>query len=157
MTSPVYRLDDRVRHGIWWLTGLALMPLLAQALLVAFAAPPVTYIALASQVLYGALMLTFIGAVHVGLLLIGGAAFSRMQIVVRLIWSAIPACFAFVVAQLTYPRPLLWLAGALLVSLLVDWRLYGGAAPVRTTGFLPMRLVFTVVAVLCLLATWAQA
>ncbi len=157
MTTPAYRLDDRVRRGAWWLTFVALIPLLAQALLVVFAAPPVTFIALASQVLLGTLMLAFVGASHLGLLLVAGAAFSRMQIVVRLVWCALPAAYGFVVAQLTYPRPLLWLAGALLVTLLVDWRLYGGAAPVRTTGILPMRLVFTVVAVTCLVVTWAWA
>ena len=134
MTTPAYRLDDRVRRGAWWLTFVALIPLLAQALLVVFAAPPVTFIALASQVLLGTLMLAFVGALHLGLLLVAGAAFSRMQIVVRLVWC-----------------------GALLVTLLVDWRLYGGAAPVRTTGILPMRLVFTVVAVTCLVVTWAWA
>ncbi len=157
MSEPIYRLDERVRRWVWILGLAGLIPFVAHTVVVGLIGPPFSYIAVASQILYAALILTFIGALHWGVLLVAGSVFTQRQIVLRLIWSVTPSLAAFVFAQLTYPKPLLLLAACMVVALIVDWRLYGGAAPTRTVSFLPLRLVLTVVASSCLVLTWLLA
>ena len=157
MGQPTVRLDNRVRRWVWLLGVAGLIPFVGHTVVVALMAPPFNIIAVSSQIQYAALILTFIGGLHWGVLLVAGGQFSHGQIALRLIWSVVPSLYAFWFVQITHPRPLLYLSAGLVVALLVDWRFYTTSGAPALREFLPIRVLLTVVASACLLLTWCFA
>lgn len=154
MDSTLPTLDARTRRWAWALGLAGLLPFIGHAIAVAWLGPPLAAVAVSSQIIYAALILTFVGGVHWGVVLVAGAGLSSTSIAVRLVWSVVPSLYAFVVAQFTHPRPLGWLAAGLLVALLVDWRLYGRLPSIDLREFRKLRVLLTLVAVASLLLTF---
>jgi len=154
MKQKDYLFDPRVKRWAWILGLAGLIPFVAHTVVVLTIAPPFNFVALSSQVMYAALILTFVGGLHWGVLLVSGDAFSRNQVISRLVWSVMPSLYAFWFAQITLPKPLPYLAAGLVGALLVDAWLYSNSPGTELKEFLPLRLVLTAVASLCLLVTW---
>lgn len=157
MIEEKFFFDPRVKRWVWLLGLAGLIPFVAHTVAVLMMAPPFNFVAVSSQVLYAALILTFVGGLHWGVLLVAGDAFSRSQIILRLAWSVVPSLYAFWFAQITHPKPLLYLAAGLFVAFLVDAWLYSNSPGTQLRQFLPLRGVLTTVASLCLLVTWAYS
>ena len=157
MTEEKFHFDSRVKHWAWLLGLAGLIPFVAHTAAVLMMAPPFNFVAVSSQILYAALIRTFVGGLHWGVLLVAGDAFSRSQIILRLVWSVTPSLYAFWFAQITHPKPLLYLAGGLVAALIVDAWLYSNSPGTQLGQFLPLRVVLTTVASLCLLVTWAYS
>lgn len=157
MTEEKFLFDPRAKRWAWLLGLAGLIPFIAHTVAVLVMAPPFNFVAVSSQILYGALILTFIGGLHWGILLVAGGAFSRSQIILRLVWSVTPSLYAFWFAQITHPKPLLYLAAGMVVALLVDAWLYSNSPGTQLRQFLPLRVALTTVASLCLLVTWAYS
>jgi hypothetical protein len=135
-----------------WIFGLAgLLPFLAHALF-SWLSPPSELIGvLRSQVHYAAAILTFLGALHWGVAIaspsvVGGPA------VTRLLWSVMPAIFAWIITLYPTDVALPLLFGGLLVALGVDWLLYRGTPVPR--WFMTLRTVLSAVALASLGASW---
>lgn len=154
MSQLAVQLDERVRRWVWLLGIAGLIPFVAHTLVVALMAPPFNIVAVSSQIQYAGLILTFIGGLHWGVLLVAGQRFNHREIALRLIWSVVPSLYAFWFVQITHPKPLLYLAAGLVVALLIDWRFYTTSVVPSLRGFLPIRVLLTVVASTCLLLTW---
>ena len=143
--SPAFR-------QLAWVLGLAgLLPFFAHALF-AWVAPDFEAGGLLrSQAHYAAAILGFLGALHWGVALASPLPFTSRD-GVRLVWSVIPALFAWIITL--YPPglaiPALFLA--LLVAWVADLVLYAGAAVPR--WFLVLRTVLTAGAAACMGATW---
>ncbi len=151
MTSTKPADSDAFRR-LAWILGLAgLLPFFGHALF-SWVAPGVEAGGLLrSQAQYAAAILSFLGALHWGVALASPLPFVPRD-GLRLVWSVIPALFAWVISM--YP-PGVAIPG-LLVGLVVAWgadlALYAGAAVPR--WFLLLRSVLTGGAALCLGATW---
>jgi len=157
MTKSAYLFDSRVKRWAWLLGLAGLIPFVAHTFAVLLMAPPFNFVAVSSQIMYGALILTFVGGLHWGVLLVAGEVFSRRQIILRLVWSVVPSLYAFWFAQITHPQPLPYLAAGLIVALIVDAWLYSHSPGTGLREFLPLRAVLTVVASVCLLVTWVYS
>ncbi|MFK7966750.1 MAG: DUF3429 domain-containing protein [Burkholderiaceae bacterium] len=157
MTKTHYLFDPRVKRWAWILGLAGLIPFVAHTVAVVIMAPPLNFVAVSSQIMYAALILTFVGGLHWGVLLVAGEAFSQAQIIGRLVWSVVPSLYAFWFAQITHPRPLLFLAAGLVAALLVDTWLYRQSTGTGLREFLPLRALLTTVASVCLLVTWAYS
>lgn len=148
------RTEPTVAQRFMWIFGLAgLAPFLFHAM---FAwVSPVTEVAgvFRSQIHYTAVVLSFIGAVHWGVVLAGATEGSGT--VLRLGWGVLPSIFAWVVSLYAAPTALALLSAALVVALVVDLVLYrGGGAP---RWWLSLRIVLTAVAAACVALTWLAA
>lgn len=150
-------ISPLVRRWAWILGIAGLIPFVGHTIVATTMAPPFNVVAVSSQILYAALILTFIGALHWGVLLVAGAGLSHRQIVIRMVWSIIPSLYAFWFAQITHPEPLPYLSGGLVVALLVDWWFYCKTPGLALQGFIRLRVLLTVVAVSCLMITWYAA
>lgn len=96
---------------------------------------------------YGATIASFLGAIHWGLAMRGGAPEP-----VAYLWGVAPSLVAWTALLQPTPSGLLLLAGLLLLCFGVDRRLY---ARHQLQGWLPMRLRLTLVACAsCLAAAW---
>lgn len=146
-----------VRRWAWILGVAGLIPFIGHTVVATTMAPPFNVIAVSSQILYAALILTFVGALHWGVLLVAGAGLSHRQIAIRMVWSVVPSLYAFWFAQITHPEPLPYLAAALVVALLVDWWFYSRTPGLALQAFVPLRTLLTVVAASCLMITWFAA
>jgi len=139
-----------IRRLAWILSAAGLLPFIGHALF-AWVAPGSEAAGLMrSQAHYAASILTFVGAVHWGMALTGGEASGAG---VRLVWSVIPAIYAWVITL--YP-PAVAVPGlffGLLVALAVDLALYRGQPALR--WFMQLRLVISLAAVACVGASWA--
>jgi len=135
-----------------WVLGLAgLLPFFGHALF-AWVAPDVEAGGLLrSQVHYAASILSFLGALHWGVALASPLPFTSRD-GVRLVWSVIPAIFAWVIGMYPPGVAVPGLFFALLVAWGADLALYAGAAVPR--WFLLLRTVLTAGAALCMGATW---
>lgn len=139
------------RRLAWILSATGLLPFIGHALF-AWVAPGSEAAGLMrSQAHYAAAILTFVGALHWGMVVAGGEAFAAGA-GVRLVWSVIPALYAWVMTL--YP-PAVAVPGlffGLLVALLVDLLLYRSQPGLR--WFMQLRLVISLVAVACVGASW---
>jgi hypothetical protein len=139
------------RRLAWILSAAGLLPFIGHALF-AWVAPGSEAAGLMrSQAHYAAAILTFVGALHWGMVVAGGEAFAAGA-GVRLVWSVIPALYAWVMTL--YP-PAVAVPGlffGLLVALLVDLLLYRSQPGLR--WFMQLRLVISLVAVACVGASW---
>jgi hypothetical protein len=134
-----------------WALGLAgLLPFVAHAGLAWWIEPPLHRLAAASQIVYAVTILTFVGAVHWGVVLAGAASGALAP---RLIWSVVPSLYAFAAAQLVQQRALWLLSAGLVAALLVD--LFWYRRDHGLAWFVPLRITLTLGAVVCLLLTAA--
>jgi hypothetical protein len=135
-----------------WIFGLAgLLPFAAHALF-SWLSPPSELIGvLRSQAHYAAAILTFLGALHWGVT-IASPSIVDGRAVTRLLWSVLPALYAWIVTLYPAEVSLPLLFGGLLVALGVDWLLYRGTPVPR--WFLALRTVLTVGALAAVGASW---
>lgn len=135
-----------------WIFGLAgLLPFAAHALF-SWLSPPSELIGvLRSQAHYAAAILTFLGALHWGVT-IASPSIVNGPAVTRLLWSVLPAMYAWIVTLYPADVSLPLLFGGLLVALCVDWLLYRNTPVPR--WFLGLRTVLTVGALAAVGASW---
>lgn len=144
------RHDDALRNWAWRLGLGGLAPFVALALASWVTGPDLGSRLVAAQLGYGAVILSFIGALHWGAALAAPAVPGRAAMI-ALGWSVVPALSGWV-ALLLEPR---WgmqlLTGAFVVALAVDWLLY---RQYEFAGwFLGLRALLTAIVVVSLLAT----
>jgi hypothetical protein len=135
-----------------WLLGMAgLLPFFTHALFAWITSPYEVAGVLRSQAHYAAVILTFLGALHWGVTMaspsIQGSPAGR-----RMVWSVLPAIYAWVVSLFPVELSLPLLFFGLLAALGVDWLLYR-ATPVPR-WFLTLRLVLSVGALASIDASW---
>lgn len=106
----------------------------------------------ASQVAYGAAILTFVGALHWGMALADpGGVEQRLTL---LMWvSVLPSLVAFVALQLAVVHALWLIAAGLMAMLAFDFYAYRQRRDLE--WFIRLRVILTVVGVLCLVITAA--
>ena len=101
---------------------------------------------------YGAVILSFVGALHWGFAM-SAAGLDTTQRRQAFVWSVVPALMAWPATVLAGSAASLILALGFALHLVQDRRLAGPAE--LPTWYLPLRWRLTVVAILCLLAnTW---
>ncbi len=143
--SPVFR------RLAWMLGAVGLLPFFGHALF-AWAAPTAEAAGLLrSQVHYAGAVLAFLGALHWGVALASPLPFGTRD-GARLVWSVVPALFAWVITMYSPKVAIPALFVALLVAWVADLLLYAGSAAPR--WFLALRTVLTAGAALCVGATW---
>lgn len=131
-----------------WLGYGGLLPFIGLAILL-FADPAHAPLWSDALIGYGAVILSFVGALHWGVAMIApglDAALCRRAFV----WSVMPALFAWPTTMLASTLASLILVGGFLLHLLQDLRL---ATPAQLPAwYLPLRKQLTLVACVCLLS-----
>jgi hypothetical protein len=134
-----------------------LIPFVGLAFMVQLADSPNDLIALESLVAYGAVIVSFLGALHWGACFktLGESAQNRWLDHSVWIWGIMPALIAWLAIHVFIPLALLLLAATLLVQRAIDQRTYQRyfANIQMANAFLRMRTHLTVVASVCLI--WA--
>ncbi len=134
-----------------------LIPFIGLAFMVQLADSPNDLIALESLVAYGAVIVSFLGALHWGACFrtLGGTTQNRWMDHSVWIWGIMPALIAWLAIHIFIPLALLLLAATLLVQRAIDQRTYPNyfATIEIANAFLRMRTHLTVVASVCLI--WA--
>jgi hypothetical protein len=134
-----------------------LIPFIGLAFMVQLADSPNDMIALESLVAYGAVIVSFLGALHWGACFktIGTSTQNRWLDHSVWIWGIMPALIAWLAIHIFIPLALLLLAATLIVQRAIDQRAYAYyfANAQMTNAFLHMRTHLTVVASVCLI--WA--
>jgi len=145
-------IEPSATQRLAWMLGLAgLLPFFAHAYFAWLTSPYEVIGLLRSQVHYTASILSFLGALHWGVV-IASPTLQGSAAGVRLVWSVLPALYAWV-ASLYPPElalPLLFFA--LPVVLAADAFFYRTVAVPR--WFLLLRTVLTVGATACVGASW---
>lgn len=103
-----------------------------------------------AQLGYGAVILSFIGALHWGAALAAPEVSARTT-AIALVWSVLPSLVGWSALVIGPGWGLQLLAGTFVVALAVDWVLYRQYA--FASWFLGLRALLTAVAVVSLLAT----
>ena len=135
-----------------------LIPFIALALMVQFASVPLNYIAAESLVAYGAVITSFMGAIHWGANLhtLGKAPpGDRWEDRNAWIWGIVPALVAWVALHIYIPVGLILLAATLLIQRNIDlntYRYYFDSDEAYV-AFMAMRNRLTAISVACL--SWA--
>ncbi len=145
---------DRVtplKRNAWRVGAAGLVPFVALAAIAWFADPERARTAVAWQVQYAAIILAFVGALHWGIVLTE-RLLSPWRTVISLVWSVIPALYAWVVVMMPAQRALSLLVAGLVLAFLADAALYRDYSVPR--WFIGLRFVLTAVACVALLATW---
>lgn len=138
-----------------WILGLAgLLPFVSHALFSWISPPAELSGVLRSQAHYAAAILTFLGALHWGVVLASPSIVDG-RAVVRLLWSVVPALWCWIVTLYPVDVSLPMLFGGLAVALGVDWLLYRDTPVPR--WFLTLRTVLTAVALASVGASWLAA
>ncbi len=135
--------------GLLGLGGL--VPFVGLGLLVTSTEPETVELAVKGIVLYAAMILTFVGALHWGISL----AIPHIRLDPtrqRLVWSVLPSLAAWGCAMLAPRLALPLLALALAITWFVDLYFYGRQG--NLTWFIKLRTVLTVVAIGSLLFVW---
>ena len=134
-----------------------LIPFIGLAFIVQLADSPNDLIALESLVAYGAVIVSFLGALHWGACFkaIGTSTQNRWLDHSVWIWGIMPALIAWLAIHIFIPLALLLLAATLIVQRAIDQRTYAYYFTNTQTAnaFLRMRTHLTVVASVCLI--WA--
>lgn len=99
---------------------------------------------------YGAVILSFVGALHWGFAMLSPEMDERQRNR-SLIWSVMPALLAWLALELGPIAGSAMLAAGLAIHFLQDWRLVRRVH--LPSWYLPLRLALSSIAALCLLAT----
>jgi hypothetical protein len=149
---PAERAEPTATQRLAWLLGLAgLLPFFAHALFAWLTSPYEVAGLLRSQVHYTAVILSFLGALHWGVM-IASPSVEGSPAGVRMAWSVMPALYAWVVSLYPVDLALPLLFVALPVVFLVDLAFYRKMPVPR--WFLVLRAVLTVGATACVGASW---
>lgn len=134
-----------------------LIPFIGLAFIVQLADSPNDLIALESLVAYGAVIVSFLGALHWGACFktIGTSTQNRWLDHSVWIWGIMPALIAWLAIHIFIPLALLLLAATLIVQRAIDQRTYSYyfTNTQMANAFLHMRTHLTMVASVCLI--WA--
>ena len=134
------------------LLGLGgLVPFVGLALVMTSTDANLVNYAIRALILYAALILTFVGALHWGAML-AVPHFRLEPARLRIFWSVMPQLYAWGIALLPAARALPLLAAGLVFSWLVDWYFY--RAQGNLAWFIKLRTVLTIVATCSLLFAW---
>ncbi|CCD93687.1 conserved membrane hypothetical protein [Bradyrhizobium sp. ORS 375] len=125
-----------------------LIPFVGLALLVIAGQGPARLIALQAQIAYGAVILSFLGAVHWGLAVQTPALADWW----RMAWGVTPALLGWTALLLPAAPSLILLTAALLAALVVDELCFGGND--QRSWFLKLRRLLSVGAMASMLATF---
>jgi hypothetical protein len=136
--------------GLLGLGGL--IPFVGLALITT--SPDAARVEMASKalILYGAIILTFIGGLHWGVLLATPNHRLQRRGHLRYLWSVIPSLYAWPVAQLAASRALPALAIGLFIAWIVDVRIYREQG--NLSWFIKLRTLLTFVACTSLMFAW---
>ena len=144
--------SNALRAWAWRLGLGGLAPFVGLALASWLAGADLAARLVTAQLGYGAVILSFVGALHWGAALAAPAVTPRAA-TIALGWSVVPSLAGWVALLVGARWGLLLLAGAFVVALAVDWVLY---RRYEFAGwFLGLRALLTAVAVVSLLATQA--
>ncbi len=116
----------------------------------ALMSPPHTANAAQLQQGYAATILSFLGALHWGAALVGNLPQHRATL--ALAWGVVPSLLAWAAGGLPVHQALPWLAGCIVLCLLVDWLMLRWHAWPR--WYLTLRVTLTMGAVLGIGLTW---
>ena len=140
-----------LRRTAWLLGALGLIPFVALTIsyLVMGASAPAWL--LKGLLLYAVCIISFLGGIHWGIALVF-QELPVVYVVASLIWSVLPALFAWPLALLPIAQGLIWGTIGLLVILAVDLRL-NKHYPIPG-WFASLRSILTAVASLSLFLSW---
>ncbi|CCD97936.1 DUF3429 domain-containing protein [Bradyrhizobium sp. STM 3809] len=124
-----------------------LIPFVGLAALVIAGQEPARLMAVHAQIAYGAVILSFLGAVHWGLAVQTPAAADWW----RMAWGVTPALLGWAALLLPAVPSLVLLTAALLAALIVDELCFGGD---RRAWFLKLRRLLSLGAIAAMLATF---
>ncbi|MCM5571387.1 DUF3429 domain-containing protein [Burkholderiaceae bacterium FT117] len=142
--------NDALRTWAWRLGLGGLAPFVALALASWLTGADLGSRLVAAQLGYGAVILSFIGALHWGAVLAAPAVAPRAA-TIALGWSVVPALVGWVALLVGPGWGLQLLTGAFVVALAVDWMLY---RQYEFAGwFLGLRALLTAIVSVSLLAT----
>ena len=147
----MYERVTPLKRLAWRLGAAGLIPFVVLAIVAWLPDPERARAAIAYQVQYAAIILTFVGALHWGVVLTE-RILSQGITALALMWSVVPALYAWVVALMPAQRALSLLVAGLVVAFLADAVLYREYSVPR--WFVGLRFVLTAVASLAMLATW---
>jgi hypothetical protein len=142
--------NNALRTWAWRLGLGGLVPFVALALASWLTGADQVSRMVVAQLGYGAVILSFIGALHWGAALAAPAMTPRAAMI-ALGWSVVPALVGWASLLVGSRWGLQLLAGAFVVALVVDWVLYRQYA--FASWFLGLRALLTAIAVVSLLAT----
>ncbi|MGY3448560.1 DUF3429 domain-containing protein [Bradyrhizobium sp. USDA 4353] len=125
-----------------------LIPFVGLAAVVIAGQEPSRLMAVHAQIAYGAVILSFLGAVHWGL----AVQMPAMADWWRMAWGVTPALLGWVALLLPATSSLILLTAALLVALIVDELCFGGDD--RRSWFLKLRRLLSVGAMASMFATF---
>jgi Protein of unknown function (DUF3429) len=149
------KTDVTTTERLAWILGLlGLLPFAGQTLFAWISPIDEAAGVMRSQVLYAAVILSFIGALHWGVV-IASADIVDARAARRLLWSVVPALFGWLAALYKTQTALAALWPALLVALAVDVLLYRGTSVPR--WFVLLRTVLALGASLAVGMTWLAA
>ncbi|MCL4745239.1 MAG: DUF3429 family protein [Burkholderiaceae bacterium] len=147
----MYERVTPLKRNAWRLGAAGSIPLVALAVLAWMPDAQRAATAVAYQVQYAAILLTFVGALHWGIVLTE-RMLSPAITALALLWSVLPGLYAWPVALMPAKSALSLLVAGLLVAFVADTALYREYSVPR--WFIGLRFVLTVVACLALIATW---
>jgi hypothetical protein len=146
------RSEPTATQRLAWLLGLAgLLPFFGNAFFAWLTSPYEVAGLLRSQVHYTAVILSFLGALHWGVT-IASPSLDGSPAGVRMVWSVIPAIYAWVVSLFAPALALPLLLAALPVVFVVDVLFYRHMPVPR--WFIVLRAVLTIGATACVAASW---
>ena len=152
MSVPARSFDIPATKRFAWILGLAgLLPFASHALFSWLSPPAELTGVLRSQAHYAASILTFLGALHWGVT-IASPSIVDGRAVTRLLWSVLPALYAWIVTLYPTDTSLPLLFAGLLVALGVDALLYRDTPVPR--WFILLRVVLTAGALASVGASW---
>ena len=136
------------KSQLQWAQGLGysgLIPFVALALSIWLLDPPDRLRSATALLAYGASILSFLGAIHWGLVMCQTTSQSKNL----LVWGVIPSLLAWIALLINPIAGLYLVAAGLWACFAVDWVIY---SRVGVQMWLPMRLVLTTVASLSCIA-----
>lgn len=143
---------DRAMRQLTWALGVAgLLPFFGNAFFSWVVPPGEAEGVLRSQAHYAASILTFLGALHWGVVLASARPFVPRH-GLRLVWGVIPSIFCWIVTLYPAALALPLLFFALPVVLAADLLFYRGTPVPR--WFMPLRVTLTCGATACVGASW---
>lgn len=144
---------DRAKRQMAWVLGAAgLLPFFGNAWFAWLVPVSEADGALRSQAHYAGAIITFLGALHWGVVLAAARPFASGD-GMRLVWGVMPAIFAWIVTLYPVSIALPALCFALPLVLVVDLLLHRSTPVPR--WFLGLRVVLTLGATACVAASWA--